>query len=93
MRSARARASTRGRPDLPLTLARTWLAPFLAELKARFDNGDDPNDSSNQGGGGGGHHHGNPFAHHGGNPFGGGGQFFQQGGFKQSHQEFKFTWG
>ncbi|KAK4694733.1 hypothetical protein P7C70_g8684, partial [Phenoliferia sp. Uapishka_3] len=54
------------------------------ELRARFDNGEDPNDQSQQGG-----------AHqHGGSPFqhffqqGGGQQFFQQGGGQQ--YSFKF---
>lgn len=48
------------------------------ELKARFDRGDDPNDTSRQGG--------NPFQ---GSPFGQGGhqQFFQQGA---GGQQFKF---
>lgn len=62
------------------------------ELKARFDNGDDPNDPQSQGGGG------HPFQGH---PFGsGGGQhfFFQQGGgpgaqFKFSGQGFNFPGG
>lgn len=60
------------------------------ELKTRFDNGDDPNDTSNPGHGGGGGG-GNPFAHHGGNPF----QFFhQQGGGGGFHQQgFKFQHG
>lgn len=55
------------------------------ELKARFDNGDDPNDTSQQQGGFGG----NPFAHFGGggHPFG---QFFQQG---PNFQQFMFQQG
>ncbi|KAL6252526.1 hypothetical protein RBB50_000245 [Rhinocladiella similis] len=59
------------------------------ELKARFDQGDDPNDPhSNQGG--------NPFQ---GSPFGAGGQqqfFFQQGGFPGGgggQRQFKFSTG
>ncbi|WVQ68839.1 uncharacterized protein L199_007048 [Kwoniella botswanensis] len=61
------------------------------ELKARYDNGDDPNDPHQ----GAGH---NPFAHHGGGmPF----QFFQQGGgFPGGQfpgggggQKFHFQWG
>lgn len=58
-----------------------------AELKERYDNGDDPNDPESQ--------RGNPFQ---GNPFGpGGGQqfFYQQGGpqFKFSGQGFNFRGG
>ncbi|KAK4056524.1 hypothetical protein OIO90_002371 [Microbotryomycetes sp. JL221] len=57
------------------------------ELRARFDNGEDPNDPQSsqqhpffQGGGG----HAHPFA-----------QMFQQGGFHAGHggQQFQFTWG
>lgn len=59
-------------------------------LRARYDNGDDPNDPSGGQGG-------NPFAHHGGGmPF----QFFQQGGGFQGFQGFQgggqkmhFQWG
>lgn len=55
------------------------------ELKARFDQGDDPNDTSQQG---------NPFQ---GSPFGGGQPFFfhQQGGGgqRQGGQQFKFQAG
>lgn len=58
------------------------------ELKARFDNGDDPNDPQSQGGS---PFQGSPFGH------GGGGQhfFFQQGGpqFKFSGQGFNFPGG
>jgi DnaJ family protein C protein 3 len=57
-----------------------------SELRARFDNGEDPNDP--QGGGQGG----NPFAHHGGMP-----HFFQQGGFPGGFpgggQKFQFHHG
>lgn len=54
------------------------------ELKARFDNGDDPNNPEQQQGG-------NPFH---GSPFGGGGQqfFFRQGG-GGGGQQFKFQQG
>ncbi|KAJ9113203.1 hypothetical protein QFC22_006042 [Naganishia vaughanmartiniae] len=59
------------------------------ELRARYDNGDDPNDpmGGQQGGpGGGGFHHG----HHGGFPGGGGNfhQFFKQGGGGGQQQFF-----
>lgn len=60
-----------------------------AELRQRYDNGDDPNDPTS------GQQH-NPFAHHGGGmPF----QFFQQGGFQGSGgfpgggQRMQFQWG
>lgn len=59
-----------------------------SELKARFDQGDDPNDPlANQGGGGG--------AFHQGSPFGAGGQhfFFQQGGGGGGQRHFKFSQG
>ncbi|CED84048.1 dsRNA-activated protein kinase inhibitor P58, contains TPR and DnaJ domains [Phaffia rhodozyma] len=61
------------------------------ELKARFDNGDDPNDTSQPSG----HGRGSPFAHHGGSPFehffhqqGGGGNPFEGQGGQKFH--FKF---
>ncbi|GAA5927566.1 uncharacterized protein JCM15063_005934 [Sporobolomyces koalae] len=64
------------------------------ELRARFDQGEDPNDPSNQGGGG------NPFQ---GGGFGGQQMFFQQGGFPGGSQffgggggggqQFNFRWG
>lgn len=66
------------------------------ELRARFDNGDDPNDSSGGGGPGGG---GNPFAHHGGAQFfqqafhGGGGGFQFPGGGQQFGGQHKFHFG
>lgn len=54
------------------------------ELKARFDNGEDPMDPANQQGGGGGHQHGgNPFYGSPGDGMGGE-QFFQQF-FQQGH--------
>lgn len=55
------------------------------ELKARFDQGEDPNDPMSQQGG-------NPFQ---GSPFGGGGQqfFFQQGGAGGGQRSFKFSTG
>ncbi|WVQ83932.1 hypothetical protein IAT38_006076 [Cryptococcus sp. DSM 104549] len=56
-----------------------------SELRARYDNGDDPNDPQ----AGQGH---NPFAHHGGQQF----QFFQQGGFPGGFggggQKMHFQW-
>lgn len=52
-----------------------------AELKQRFDNGDDPNDVQGQQGG-----HGNPFAQ-------GGHPFFQQGGFNFQQGGFQFQQG
>lgn len=53
------------------------------ELRARFDNGDDPNNNERQG---------NPF---GGQGFGGGGRpmFFQQGGQSGQQQHFQFQGG
>ncbi|KZT38740.1 TPR-like protein [Sistotremastrum suecicum HHB10207 ss-3] len=63
------------------------------ELRQRFDNGDDPNDTSNQGFGGGG----NPFfAQGGGNPFmffqngGGSGSPFERGGGGFGEHQFRF---
>ncbi|GAA5965777.1 hypothetical protein JCM3765_007345 [Sporobolomyces pararoseus] len=72
------------------------------ELRARFDQGEDPNDPTNGGGGGG--QGGNPFggAGFGGNPiffqqgggggFPGGSQFFAGGG-GGGGQQFQFRWG
>lgn len=52
------------------------------ELKARFDQGDDPNSHESQGG--------HPFQH-GGHPFGGGQQFYQHAGSRGGGQfQFKF---
>ncbi|KAG4028734.1 hypothetical protein MFRU_019g00270 [Monilinia fructicola] len=53
------------------------------ELKARFDQGDDPNDHEQQ--------RGNPFQ--GGSPFGGGGFPFQHGGHHGGGQQFNFKFG
>lgn len=66
-----------------------------SDLRARFDQGDDPNDPS------GGHGHGgNPFAHHGAGQgfqqfFQQGGQpfMFQGGGGQQRGQKMQFQWG
>ncbi|GAA6004848.1 hypothetical protein JCM11491_002254 [Sporobolomyces phaffii] len=70
------------------------------ELRARFDQGEDPNDPTAGGGGGGGGGH--PFGGGGGNPiffqqggFPGGSQFFggQGGGAGAGGQQFQFRWG
>lgn len=70
---------------------------FVVELRARFDNGDDPNDpEAGRGPGGGGF----PFGG-GGHPFqqmffqqGGGGQQFRSGGHGGGGQQhFQFQWG
>lgn len=78
--------SNAGKPRTPQFSSAVLIG---AELRQRYDNGDDPNDPT------GGQQH-NPFAHHGGGmPF----QFFQQGGFPGGGfpggggQKMHFQWG
>ena len=90
------KATVKAHPDKPggseakmASLNEAYEVLSNPELRARFDNGDDPNDPTS----GQGPQQGHPFfAQGGGMPFvfqqGGGGSFFQQGG-----QQFHFKFG